>query len=110
MPIHPPRVRAHTSALLIQFSKSQRRKTKRVRERFQEKKNDLNNNDIILFYNEVSVQFSPTITRMWSLKGHQPEILTYGGRKRQHLIGAVEPLAGRVHVAFSETMKAKLFL
>jgi len=46
---------------------------------------------------------------MWSLKGHQPEILTYGGRKRQHLIGAVEPLAGRVHVAFSETLKAKQF-
>jgi transposase len=46
---------------------------------------------------------------MWALKGHQPEILTYGGRKRQHLIGAVEPLAGRVHIAFSEAMKAKQF-
>lgn len=46
---------------------------------------------------------------MWSLKGYQPEVLTYGGRKRQHLIGAVEPLAGRVHVAFSEATKAKQF-
>ena len=46
---------------------------------------------------------------MWSLKGQQPEILTYGGRKRQHLIGTVDPLAGRVHVAFSETLKADQF-
>ncbi len=42
---------------------------------------------------------------MWSLKGQQPEILTYGGRQRQTLIGAVEPLAGKVHVAFSDALK-----
>ena len=46
---------------------------------------------------------------MWSLKGQQPEILTYGGRQRQHLIGAVEPLAGKVHVALSNTLKASHF-
>ncbi len=46
---------------------------------------------------------------MWSLKGQQPEILTYGGRQRQHLIGAVEPLAGKVHVALSDTLKATHF-
>ena len=46
---------------------------------------------------------------MWSLKGQQPEILTYGGRKRQHLIGVVEPLAGKIHVALSDTLKASHF-
>ena len=46
---------------------------------------------------------------MWSLKGQQPEILTYGGRQRQHLIGAVEPLEGVVHVALSNTLKATQF-
>ncbi|KKK43970.1 MAG: hypothetical protein Lokiarch_22500 [Candidatus Lokiarchaeum sp. GC14_75] len=46
---------------------------------------------------------------MWWLKGHQPEIYTYGGRKRQHLIGTVEPLEGNLHVAFSETLKAPQF-
>ena len=46
---------------------------------------------------------------MWSLKGQQPEILTYGGRQRQHLVGAVEPLIGKIHVAFSETLKARQF-
>lgn len=46
---------------------------------------------------------------MWSLKSHQPEIYTYGGRKRQHLVGTVEPLEGNLHVAFSETLKASQF-
>ena len=46
---------------------------------------------------------------MWSLKGQQPEISTYGGRKRQHLIGTVEPFEGNLHVAFSEMLKATQF-
>ena len=46
---------------------------------------------------------------MWSLKGQQPEIFTNGGRLRQHLVGAVAPLEGKVHVAFSDTLKATQF-
>ena len=46
---------------------------------------------------------------MWALQGQQPEIPTYGGRKRQHLIGAVDPVAGRVHVALSSSLKASEF-
>lgn len=46
---------------------------------------------------------------MWSLKGHQPEINTYGGRKRQHLVGAVDPNNGDLHLAFSETLKSPQF-
>ncbi len=46
---------------------------------------------------------------MWSLKGHQPEIYTYSGRKRQHLVGAVDPVEGDLHVAFSDTLKAPQF-
>ncbi len=46
---------------------------------------------------------------MWSLKGQQPEVSMYGGRQRQHLIGAVDPLEGKVHVAFSDTLKAQQF-
>lgn len=46
---------------------------------------------------------------MWSLKGQQPQILTYGGRKRQHLIGAVDPMEGILHAAFSDTLKTVQF-
>ena len=65
--------------------------------------------DIILFLDEASIQFSPTIIRMWYLKGHQPEVFTYGGRLRQHLIGAVYPVKGDLHVAFSNTLKSDQF-
>jgi transposase len=65
--------------------------------------------DIVLFLDEASIQFSPTIFRMWSLKGQQPEIFTYGGRLRQHLIGAVDPIEGKVHLAFSEGLKTLQF-
>jgi len=69
----------------------------------------LGENDVILFQDEASIQFSPTITRMWALKGQLPEVLTHGGRLRLHLIGAVDPLPGIVHTALSKTLKAKQF-
>lgn len=46
---------------------------------------------------------------MWALRGQQPEIFTYGGRQRQHLVGAVDPLEGKVHIAFSDTLKTVQF-
>lgn len=46
---------------------------------------------------------------MWSLIGLQPKIATYGDRLRQPLIGTVEPLAGRVQVTFSKTLKTQQF-
>jgi len=42
---------------------------------------------------------------MWSLKGYQPEVYTYGSRLRQHLIGAVDPIEGNTHIAFSDGLK-----
>jgi transposase len=53
------------------------------------------------------VQYAPTITRMWSLKGHQPEISSYGGRKRQHLVGAVDPFGGDICIGLSYSLKAE---
>lgn len=66
-------------------------------------------NDVVLFQDEASVQFSPTITRTWSLKGQQPEVFTSSSRLRQHLIGAVDPKVGKVHVAFSNGLKTTQF-
>jgi len=65
--------------------------------------------DVVLFQDEASIQFSPTITRTWSLKGQQPEVFTSSSRLRQHLIGAVDSTTGRVHVAFSAQLKTQQF-
>ncbi|MHA1437410.1 MAG: hypothetical protein ACTSPD_07505 [Promethearchaeota archaeon] len=40
----------------------------------------LGENDVILFQDEPNVQFSPTFTRIYALKGQQLEVLTYSGR------------------------------
>lgn len=69
----------------------------------------LNPNDLLLFEDECSVKYAPTLTRCWALKGNQPEVLTLGGRKTQHLIGALEPRKGRVYVEFIDTLKAPQF-
>ena len=44
-----------------------------------------------------------------SLVSAKSQESTYGGRLRQHLIGVVDPLEGKVHVAFSDTFKAQQF-
>ncbi len=69
----------------------------------------LGSNDVVLFQDEASIQFSPTITRTWSLKGQQPEVFTSSSRMRQYLIGAVDPGAGKVHIAFSDGLKIEQF-
>jgi len=46
---------------------------------------------------------------MWSLKGQQPKIYTHGGRKRQPLIGAVDPIRGNLHVALTDGLKTEQF-
>jgi len=46
---------------------------------------------------------------MWSLKGEQPKIYTHGGRKRQPLIGAVDPIGGNLHVALADGLKTEQF-
>ena len=69
----------------------------------------LDPSDVVLFQDEASVQFSPTITRTWSLKGQQPEVFTSSSRLRQHLIGVVDPKRGKVHMAFSDGLKTTQF-
>jgi len=46
---------------------------------------------------------------MLFLKDHQSKVYTYGGRLRQHLIGAVDPDRGDLHIAFSNTLKSEQF-
>ncbi|MFX1296978.1 MAG: transposase [Promethearchaeota archaeon] len=65
--------------------------------------------DVLLFEDECSVKYSPTLTRCWALKRNQPEIFTFGGRQKQNLIGILNPLKGKVFRQFIETLKAPQF-
>ncbi len=48
--------------------------------------------------------------RMWALKGHQPEISTYGVRKRMHIIGTIDPFGGVLCVGLSDSLQADQFI
>lgn len=62
------------------------------------------------FQDEASIQYAPTITRMWGKKGKQPKISTPGGRKRQPLSGAVDPIHGKVCIALAKSLKSEAFI
>ena len=47
---------------------------------------------------------------MWSKKGKQPRIPTLGGRKRQPLSGAVDPIKGKVCVALAKSLRSNAFI
>jgi len=47
---------------------------------------------------------------MWGKKGIQPRISSLGGRKRQNLSGAVDPIHGTVCVALANSLKSEAFI
>ena len=77
--------------------------------RSSKKRHNLDPNDLIVFLDETRILFSSTITRMWSLNGQQPKIYTHDGRKRQPLIGAVDPIGSNLHVSLTDGLKAEQF-
>jgi len=85
------------------------RKNKRNSSVNKKKLSSFESEDVLLFQDEASIQFAPTIIRTWLLKGQQPEVFTYGGRSRQPLIGAIDPIQGKVHVALASGLKAVRF-
>jgi putative transposase len=66
--------------------------------------------DVLLFGDECGVQYAPTRIRMWALKGHTPTINSPGGRKKQSIIGVVEPSTGVVTSGLIPTLNATVFL
>lgn len=47
---------------------------------------------------------------MWGKKGRQPRIPTPGGRKRQALSGAVDPINGKLCIALATSLKSEAFI
>ncbi|MHA1326897.1 MAG: IS630 family transposase [Promethearchaeota archaeon] len=91
------------------FPKADVKKQERFIRNLEKKLGSFGLDDVLLFQDEMSVQFAATITRMWSLRGEQPKVFTHSGRKCQPLIGAVDPIEGRIHVALADKLKAVQF-
>jgi len=51
---------------------------------------------VVLFEDEMTAQLTPTLTRMWGLKTHQPEPgMWIGTRQKTHVFGALDAKNGR---------------
>jgi len=64
----------------------------------------LGENDVLLFEDECGIKYAPTLTRCWALKGNQPQILTLGTHKCTTVLGAVDPLHGRVYSVLADRL------
>jgi len=69
----------------------------------------LESGEVILFGDECHVKHAPTTIRRWWKRGKQPLIPSPGGKKGLHLIGAVSPKEGTVHVAKTKKHTASTF-
>jgi transposase len=67
-------------------------------------------NERILFQDESSFSFSPEPHRMWAVKGSRPILPIHGGRKRQNVIGAIDPVSDQGFFQRIENLNAKTFL
>jgi transposase len=69
--------------------------------------NTLTPQDHLLFFDAATVQHSATKTRVWGEKAHQPILPIIGGRKKMHLIGAIEPAGDKGWFADCPTLGAR---
>ena len=66
--------------------------------------------DRILFLDEVSFQYATTLKKTYALKGIRPIVPNPGGRKRQQVIGALDPKGNRLYYQCAQSLKAPEFI
>ena len=66
--------------------------------------------DIILFLDKVRFQYATTLKKTSALKGIRPIVPNPGGRKRQQVIGALDPKGNRLYYHCAQSLKAPEFI
>lgn len=75
---------------------------------FAETVENLEDDQVILFEDECSVQQHPTLSSRWALR-EQRGIPTYGSHKKKHLFGFVSPFEGHFNYHSSDSLRADEF-
>lgn len=71
---------------------------------------NMNSQDHLLYFDAATIQHSATKTRKWGECGHQPTLPIIGGRKKLHIVGAIEPVGDKGWFAECSTLGAKEFI
>ncbi len=66
--------------------------------------------EALVFQDEMEIHRHPPLTRMWWLKGTQPEIPSPGENKKKVVYGAVDYATGRITYTVADTKSGQNFL
>lgn len=118
-------VRVHVSTMSVALSKigarrgrpkpivespwSKRAKNRRLRE-IREMLDDLPDDEVAVYEDEVDIHLNPKIGLDWMVKGQQKEVLTPGQNEKRYLAGALNPKTGELIWAEGDRKNTLLFI
>jgi len=94
---------------IVESTWSKRAKNRRLRE-LQELVEDLPDDEVAVYEDEVDIHLNPKIGLDWMVKGQQKEVLTPGQNEKQYLAGALNPKTGELIWAESDKKNSLLFI
>lgn len=62
-----------------------------------------------MFQDEAAFRLEPTLFQTWSRVGHQPQILSLGQKKTQHVMGAIQIPDGHFFYRFTDVCNGSSF-
>lgn len=69
-----------------------------------------NAKEALVFQDELEIHLHPTLTRMWSLKGIQPQVPSPGENQKKVVYGGVDYATGRITYTIAATKSGYNFL
>jgi len=94
---------------IVESTWSKRAKNKRLRE-LRELVEDLPEDEVAVFEDEVDIHLNPKIGWDWMVKGQQKEVLTPGQNEKRYVAGALNAKTGELTWAESDSKNSLLFI
>lgn len=94
---------------IVESTWSNRAKNKRLRE-IRELLDNLPNDEVVVYEDEVDIHLNPKIGLDWMLRGQQKEVATPGQNQKRYLAGALNPQTGKLIWVEGEKKNSFLFI
>ncbi|MEZ6133268.1 MAG: IS630 family transposase [Pirellulaceae bacterium] len=94
---------------IVESTWSKRAKNKRLRE-LQELVDDLAEDEVAVYEDEVDIHLNPKIGLDWMVKGQQKEVLTPGQNEKRYLAGALNAKTGELIWVEGDSKNSLLFI
>jgi len=94
---------------IVESTWSKRAKNRRLRE-LRELVENLPDDEVAVYEDEVDIHLNPKIGLDWMVKGQQKEVLTPGQNEKRYLAGALDATTGELIWAESDSKNSLLFI